>query len=141
MQKKEMNTKRSAVISILLVLLFLMMGMFCYALFNQRTILGSFLPRIDFAWPDGKFFAVIRTILTSYAADLCWAAAFPLALQVVLTLRGKKQLWLIGCLSLGMAYEAMQGAGVLPGTFDWFDFIAYALGTACSLYIIKTIWR
>ena len=132
---------RTAVLTAALSLLFLLLGSACYVIFNRSTPLAQFLPSVEFELPANGGKAVVVRIMTSYAADFFWATAFPLALQTVLWLKGKAQRWLLCCCFLGVGYEFMQKAGLVAGTFDPLDLLAYAMGTLCSLWIIKLVWR
>ncbi len=85
---------------------------------------------------DGGFF-------TNYLADL----AFPpwyyilirreqtLGLPALKTLRWfglSRERAAAAMILAGVVHEAGQGAGVVPGTFDWWDIAAYAIGLGIS---------
>ncbi|MBR3381619.1 MAG: hypothetical protein IKG85_01070 [Clostridia bacterium] len=136
-----MGGKRPVVTTAALAFGFLMLGVLCYVFFNHETYLSHVLPQFGIPFPRSSSGSLFHRIAIGYAADLLWAAAMPLAIQTVLQLKGKKQVWLALSVVVGCGYELSQKAGWIAGTFDWIDLIVYSVGTVLSLWIIHKIWR
>ncbi len=99
-----------------------------------------FQPKIQFlhwAAPALASRRACRGLLTSYGADLCWAAAFTLTVQAILMLEGRKHRLLLLCAGLGFFFELGQGLGWIAGTFDPIDLLVYVLGTCIAMILTK----
>ena len=82
-----------------------------------------------------------RKFIVCYGADMLWSASFCFAIQTIYCLKGRKLLYLLCCSLLGIAYELLQMADIVSGTFDIFDIVVYVVGTIGAMIIIKTTWR
>lgn len=89
------------------------------AAMNMARIDGGFLTNYlaDLAFPPWYYILIRReqTLGLPSLKTLCW---FALSRE-----RAAGAMFLAGVM-----YEAGQRAGVIPGTFDWWDLAAYALG-------------
>ena len=85
--------------------------------------------------------SLLHAIQTCWWADLCWAFAFPIAVQSVLLLRGKHIWGLFSCVTLGAVYELLQWRHIVPGTCDPLDLLTYLAGTAMAVFVLKYLWR
>lgn len=73
--------------------------------------------------------------------DMLWVVSFGHALYAVLVGSGvgirRTMLVALGVGGLGLGSEIGQGLGVVPGTFDWYDMLFYAIGV---LWLIIWAW-
>lgn len=134
-----MKAKRLVSASISLV--FLAIGLVSYYISNRTILHLEPISSYSLSQILSGINPFLLRVLNGYVADLCWSAAFPLALQSFLCLKGKHQLWLLLSVLLGVIYEFLQMKGVCPGTSDPLDVLVYILGTLISLVLIHIIWR
>ena len=81
--------------------------------------------------------SILYTFLKDYGADFLWAISFTFVVQSILMLKAKSVYWLLFTTLLGVAVEVMQLFGIINGTFDLYDILAYFLGSLISVIIIK----
>jgi len=112
-----------------------------YLLFNHKPYFFSGFQFLKNSFPLLPSSSFLGQLIVCYGADLSWAASFCLMIQSINCFDNKKMIRLHLCSVLGAAYEFLQLAGIVSGTFDIFDLAAYAAGTICAILIIKMIWR
>ena len=122
---------------IILAVISLCLGLCIYLFVNQSTYIYSMLPvelRFQQINCDNS---ILYTFLKDYGADFLWAISFTFVVQSILMLKAKSVYWLLFTTLLGVAVEVMQLFGIINGTFDLYDILAYFLGSLISVIIIK----
>ncbi|MFZ6052034.1 hypothetical protein [Halocola ammonii] len=71
--------------------------------------------------------------------DFLWAYSFSFIFLAIWKDQSNQTFWLLAAFSLSISLELAQMSGRLPGTFDWLDLLAYALGFLISIFIDKKI--
>ena len=123
---------------ILFSLLALVLGVINYYLFSPGIFLFKALPI-----PSERYWYIQNTIarhfLKGYLSDICWCTALYL---VTVVLNELKYLHLSGkiiILFLPFIVETAQYFHLIPGTFDWFDLLAYAIIFIVFIKLFKTL--
>jgi|GEM_PF-6071528 len=87
-------------------------------------------------YPSGA--QVLPSFLKSYAADFLWAYAFAASLWWVWEGRVPRP-WLLTAALTALAFEGAQFAGLLAGTGDLYDLLAYLGGGGTALLVTRRI--
>src|SRR5437868_6191753 len=104
----------------------LVLGCINYYLFLPRISLFSFLP-----FPAEKNYYIsadwLRVFMTGYFSDICWCIALYLVALVLYKRKLIHNTGMIFILVLPFLAEIAQYFKIMPGTFDWFDLLAYGI--------------
>lgn len=131
------NQKNKRIVLMILGVLFLIVGLLLYILFNQNAYISKTICRL-FMIPHITYEHNILTMLiTYYGADLLWSVSFCLIVQLILFIKKRKTILLVICSVLGITYEIMQCFGLAAGTADIVDVIVYILGSLVAIIIIQ----
>ena len=123
---------------LLLSMLFLATGLFCYARYNPHAFFMQFMPRKN---TDFNTNQVQSVFLASYAADICWSMSMTIAIQAILLLKKTKIWYLLFLAVVGFVYESLQMIGLIPGTGDVLDYFAYLAGSLAGVSLILLFER
>lgn len=123
----------------LLGILFLLIGISVYLFFQQESrFLSPWLSFLNIRKIDIEN-PTLRLLVCDHLADFCWSSAFVFFVQSVLVLNKKQAVYLLSCCGLGAAFELMQYFGIVSGTADILDMLAYFLGALTAVMIIITL--
>ena len=118
-----------------------MFGTAIYFLFDRKTFFVESFPVLKDRLPLLHANSIFENLIICYGADLMWSVSFSFAIQAIYCFKNERIFYLLLCSLLGICYELLQMANVVPGTFDVFDIAAYIIGSIDSIIIIKMIWR
>ncbi len=121
-------------------------GLLIYLVFRNDTFIHAFLPHgiCDFFYVELERNA-FTDFVKFYLCDFLWAFSFSNALTCVSYSFEKKRLVINALLVLfcGVLFEVLQHFGVISGTFDFADILAYAvaavLSAAVSFFYLKGV--
>lgn len=134
-------------LQVLLAAAVLAAGGTVYLLFRPRSLL---LFRVVDAlrltdavgrWREATAGIILPQWVVYCLPDALWTTAYLLLIDALLrpTPPRRRLPYTAVLPAVGLASEGLQAVGLLPGTFDWLDLLAYTLPLA--LYIVVTIIR
>ena len=128
---------------IVLALVLLLVGGCVYLLFRPQTLV---MFRLADAMGLSPAISAWRTAVTALSLpEWCvfclpnglWSAAYILLADILADGSRRRLLTAAFIPVVGVVSEALQRVGLLPGTFDWLDLVAYVLPYVIYVMIIK----
>ena len=114
-------------------------GALLYYLFRPRTLFLSWFP---FSGPFARISFPGGMIIRCYLPDSLWCYAFSFSLFRLHLPSGKKAAYLsLLSFVFGCVWEFLQSIGVVSGTGDLLDCVAYGVGSLAALCIYFFIRR
>lgn len=136
MKDKRVVLPREAIMALEILLPLVIAGLFYYLycpdVFFVRgidAVIGS--DRLHIVPCEGR---TLYYFFRNYCLDFIWAFSFSVSVRFF---TGRYR-WLSAVIPIvfGAALELLQKANVFPGTFDYFDILAEAIGTALAYIIL-----
>ena len=137
---------RKALVHITLAIAMLAVGGAVYLLWRpQRLVMSHVADWLGFSDAIGRWRAAVEGVVLPEWSVFClpnalWSAAYILTADAVTSGGPLSQRLTVASLipAVGLVSEAMQALGLLPGTADWLDALAYALPYLVYLTCIQT---
>ena len=126
------------VLLILIGAVALLIGGLFYFMFNQNALFVLWI-RGWAPFPENVASGRIEEFICNWGADVLWMFSFTIFVQIILWMDSGKALLLTGCTALGALWEFLQYAGLVGGTADFGDLVAYLLGNLCAIVLVRLI--